>query len=242
MARLRDLDGYSSEVLAHFLKPRGMVLEVGCGEGRNLIWIAANKELKVVGIDINAEYLKKAKSSVTVARADACKLPFKDSSFDCVLCSEVLEHLENPESCVNECRRILKEGGIAVFACPTLNIPLKFLIPIYRKLAGIPKHSHEEHLNVFSAKDIANILKNYFDILEIKYVEFLSVFERRLGIGYSFESSLSSVVAKIRPLRCLASGGWFRVCKSDADKQTYKSPRYKRGCTVQVKRNTELGW
>lgn len=212
MARLRDLDGYSSEVLTHFLKPQGMVLEVGCGEGRNLIFIA-NKGLKVVGIDINDEYLKKAKSSVTVAQADARKLPFKDSSFDCVLCSEVLEHLEDPESCVNECRRILKEGGIAVFACPTLNIPLKFLIPIYRKLAGIPKHSHEEHLNVFSVKDIANILKNYFNILEIKYVEFLSVFERRLGIGYSLESGLSSVGAKIPPLRCLASGGWFRVCK-----------------------------
>lgn len=219
MARIRDQHGYASEALAHFLKPQGMVLEVGCGKGRNLIYMA-NQKFKVVGIDINAEYLKKAKLAatkaklaVTVVQADACKLPFKDSSFDCILCSEVLEHLKDPESCVSECRRILKGGGIATFACPTLNIPLKALIPVYRKLAGIPRHSYEEHLNVFSAKDLINMLKNYFDIIQIKYVEFLSVVERRLGVGYSLDDRLSSLSAKIPFLHYFSSGVWFKVRK-----------------------------
>ena len=208
----RDRDGYSSDGLCEFLQPRGMVLEVGCGDGRNSMPIT-DKGLKLVGIDILVRHRENLSSLFEMVQADAYCLPFGDGSFDYVLCSELLEHLEEPESGIIEIHRVMKNGGTAVFTCPILNIPVKPLIPIYRRLAGIPQHSYREHIQVFSAKEITKTLSQHFDIEAIKYVDFLSLLQRRLGIGYSFDTYLSSIAAKITPLCYLAGGGWFKVQK-----------------------------
>ena len=45
-------------------------------------------------------------------------LPFRDSSLDSVICAEVLEHLERPQECISEIKRILKPGGAAYITVP----------------------------------------------------------------------------------------------------------------------------
>jgi SAM-dependent methyltransferase len=45
-------------------------------------------------------------------------IPLDDESFDMVLCTEVFEHLENPEIALNEIYRVLKGGGKIVFSMP----------------------------------------------------------------------------------------------------------------------------
>lgn len=47
-------------------------------------------------------------------------LSYPDSSFDLVLHSEVLEHVNDPAQALNECRRILKPGGICLFTTPLI--------------------------------------------------------------------------------------------------------------------------
>ncbi len=211
--RLRDQDGYASDILAQFLQPRGTVLEVGCGQGRNLIYLA-NLGLKVVGVDINEDCVRKvASATITALQADASNLPFQDNSFDHILCTEVLEHLADPDTCLSECYRVLKGNGTALFTCPTLNIPLRMLVPFYRKLAHIPQHSYGDHLSVFSAKQVISLLGKRFEIVEVKYVEFLTILERRFNIGYGLEEGLSSFAYKLNLLRYLAGGGWFKVRK-----------------------------
>ena len=49
---------------------------------------------------------------------DAQTLPFQSNSFDCLLASEVLEHLANPQSFVDEARRVLRPGGLVVLTVP----------------------------------------------------------------------------------------------------------------------------
>jgi ubiquinone/menaquinone biosynthesis C-methylase UbiE len=213
MIRFRDDVGYSSELLFSFLQPQGTVLEIGCGEARNSIYMA-NRGFNVIGIDISIEYMKKAMLPIQTLQADAYCLPFKASSFDCILCSEVLEHLEHPEFCIKESYRVLRNGGVAVFACPTLNIPIKALIPIARKLAGIPLHSYQEHVHVFSEKQLSRMLSCYFDIIAVKHVEFLFVLQRRLGIGYSLESYLPSLSARFPLLHYFSGGAWLKVRKT----------------------------
>jgi SAM-dependent methyltransferase len=55
---------------------------------------------------------------------DAHDLPFEDGSFECILCTEVLEHLHTPEKAINEMRRVLKPGG-------TLILTTRFIFPIH---------------------------------------------------------------------------------------------------------------
>lgn len=57
-------------------------------------------------------------------RGDAHTLPFADDSFDTVLCTEVLEHLVEPQRAIDEIFRVLKPGG-------TLLLTTRFLFPIH---------------------------------------------------------------------------------------------------------------
>lgn len=58
------------------------------------------------------------------ARGDAHALPFVDGAFDVVLCTEVLEHLQEPQRAIDEMHRVLKPGG-------QLLLTTRFLFPIH---------------------------------------------------------------------------------------------------------------
>jgi len=123
-----DLDQYHFEKLHHLLRLvdfngyRGRrVLEVGCGAGVDLARFARGGAI-VVGVDL-------APSAIDLARAnfgqqglsgefhvaDGEQLPFPDDSFDFVFAHGVVQYTSHPQRLVDECRRVLKPGGEAVF-------------------------------------------------------------------------------------------------------------------------------
>lgn len=106
------------ELLAGFpFPPRGAVLEVGCGEGGNLVNLGAvvrSDARLIVGMDLFERKVAFGQRQVTTARfvcGDALALPFKDESFDAVLCRDLLHHLEDRGPAIAELRRICKPGG-----------------------------------------------------------------------------------------------------------------------------------
>ncbi|MGD0277731.1 MAG: class I SAM-dependent methyltransferase [Smithella sp.] len=111
------------------LKPNDVVLDAGCGLGRHLRHLARMPELKIFGIDKNTWALTETAKSVATmpdaqskdylfSIADITKLPFADASFDCVICSEVLEHIPDHEKAMKELDRILKPQGTLVVSVP----------------------------------------------------------------------------------------------------------------------------
>jgi ubiquinone/menaquinone biosynthesis C-methylase UbiE len=103
------------------LKP-GKILEIGCGNCRNLIGFAKSG-FDCYGIDFSKnmlkyarEYCKKYDFKVKLKKARAEKLPFKKESFDYVLSIATLHHLKRDEQelAVKEMRRVLKPKGIAL--------------------------------------------------------------------------------------------------------------------------------
>lgn len=54
---------------------------------------------------------------------DAHRLPFKDDAFDCVKCTELLEHVENPDKVIKEIPRVLKSSGVLILSMP-FNFPI----------------------------------------------------------------------------------------------------------------------
>jgi len=94
------------------------VLFVGCGQGSELrIFNGARR----VGLDISITGLLKVKNNdpkADLVQGDAHLLPFISGSFDCVICSEVLEHLSEPEKSVREMHRLLRDRGYLVVTVP----------------------------------------------------------------------------------------------------------------------------
>jgi ubiquinone/menaquinone biosynthesis C-methylase UbiE len=88
------------------------VLEVGAGEGElamHLVRTAPAADL-YLATDLTVEHMAgRVDSRVTTGVASAYALPYESSSFDVVVCCEVLEHLEDPDRGLAECARVARE-------------------------------------------------------------------------------------------------------------------------------------
>jgi SAM-dependent methyltransferase len=62
-----------------------------------------------------------SQSTATSVVGDAQCLPFADTSFDTVFCSQVLEHVPEPWLCLSEFRRVLKPGGTLILSVPHIS-------------------------------------------------------------------------------------------------------------------------
>lgn len=93
---------------------RGDLLDIGCGD-RNKEPVFAAFVDRYVGLDhIGTGHGLDAVDIV----ADAYAVPRPDASFDTVLCTAVLEHLERPADAVREAYRLLRPGGHAIYTVP----------------------------------------------------------------------------------------------------------------------------
>lgn len=96
----------------------GRILEVGVGTGLSLPAYRSARE--VVGIDISAPMLEKARRRVAQRRLhnvemltvmDAEHLDFPDAAFDVVVAQYVVTAVSNPEAALDEFARVLRPGG-----------------------------------------------------------------------------------------------------------------------------------
>jgi SAM-dependent methyltransferase len=123
-----DLDQYHFEKLHHLLRLvdfdgyRGRsVLEVGCGAGVDLARFAKGGA-EVTGVDLAPSAIELARANFSQQGlrgrfevADGEHLPFHDNCFDLVYAHGVVQYAANPRQLVEECRRVVKPGGEAVF-------------------------------------------------------------------------------------------------------------------------------
>jgi ubiquinone/menaquinone biosynthesis C-methylase UbiE len=101
------------------------ILDVGCGEGTRLNYLAKNNK-GAVGIDVSKYAIQLANKKFPGNKhlvADCEKIPFPDGRFDLVYSAFVFEHLDNPEKVFTEMGRVLKTGGSMVIAAPNYGAP-----------------------------------------------------------------------------------------------------------------------
>lgn len=108
------------------------VLDLGCGRGRHCHALYYHRNCQVVGIDLGLEDVLAARegfegfpdlegrsqSVFGLGVADALHLPFADASFDRIVCSEVLEHIPDHLSAIDEIARVTRPGGLVGISVP----------------------------------------------------------------------------------------------------------------------------
>jgi SAM-dependent methyltransferase len=93
---------------------KGKLLDIGCGE-KPYEKLLSEFVDKHIGLD-HIESIHSKKNIDLFGTA--YDIPSGDEEFDSVLCSAVLEHLEEPEKALKECNRILRRNGIAIYSVP----------------------------------------------------------------------------------------------------------------------------
>jgi SAM-dependent methyltransferase len=114
------------------LRPGRRLLDLGCGTGRHSAEALRCPGILVVGADRQRADLAHARNRLRfheyagasaggrwgLIAADAADLPFGRGRFDGVICSEVLEHVEDDRGAVRELARVLKPGGTLAVSVP----------------------------------------------------------------------------------------------------------------------------
>lgn len=96
------------------------VLDVGCGNALFTQWLR-QRAAEVVGVDHTPRNCRQGRREYPELRLAASAgehLPFADASFDCVVCSDTVEHVDDDQACIDELIRVLKPGGTLIVTMP----------------------------------------------------------------------------------------------------------------------------
>lgn len=106
---------------------QGRVLEIGCGLGHLLTWLAQDYE--VYGSDINEWALAQARQNVPQGKFDLLSATdlsaYPAGHFQILIAKHVVEHLPQPEQAIAEMGRVLARGGLLLLATPNLDSPMR---------------------------------------------------------------------------------------------------------------------
>ena len=137
-----------------------IILDVGCGTGYITDIINRSVDANIICCDMNSNRISFAKTQFHLETiiADVTYLPFKNSSFDTVLAIEIIEHLQNMESAINEIKRVSKENVIITVPHDPYFMMANFLRGKNLKTFGNPP----DHINHFNKKTFKSILSKYY--------------------------------------------------------------------------------
>lgn len=151
------------------------VLDVGCASGWLLSEVAKNyPKAQCTGIDVYKkalDYGSKNYKNLKLIEADAHKLPFSEKSFDLIICTEVLEHVQDPKGVLQEIKRVLKPGGVVIVEMDTNNLLFRLIWFGWTRFKG--RVWKDSHLHQFNQKRIKKIIINSgLSLLKQKFFNF----------------------------------------------------------------------
>ena len=102
------------------------ILDVGCADGRLLTWYRdaiPGRTIETYGIDIGEEAVERARRAGHHAVAGRFELDTElpDGTFDLILASHVIEHVDDPVGFARRAAELLKPGGVFMFATPNVD-------------------------------------------------------------------------------------------------------------------------
>jgi ubiquinone/menaquinone biosynthesis C-methylase UbiE len=111
-----EMNAGTREILAASVKDNTHWLDLGCGLKP---FASSFNHAHYIGIDIEVSG-RSGDMKVPDKYFDGINIPYEDNTFDGVLCTQVLEHVENLDLLLAECNRVIKMGGSFVVSVPFL--------------------------------------------------------------------------------------------------------------------------
>ena len=142
------------------LRPGEKLLDAGCGEGRHCFG-ALERGAQVVGLDLDLDSLRIAASPLrnrgkevgsfgAMLQGNTFQLPFRDETFDKVICSEVMEHVHDYRAAARELARVTKPNGRVAITIPTATSE-----HLYLHLGDDYFESPGGHIRIFRPRQLA---------------------------------------------------------------------------------------
>lgn len=149
------------EIICAWARGAGKTLDIGCGS--SVILQSIND---VVGMDILHNKLRYMRRyDVPLMRASIFALPVGDATFDCIVCSQVIEHIPYDDQIFAEFRRVLRPGGLLILGTPDYDtIGWRTIEPLYGFFA--PGGYKDEHITHYTRDRLIQLCREWGFALE----------------------------------------------------------------------------
>ncbi|MBT2509055.1 class I SAM-dependent methyltransferase [Streptomyces sp. ISL-98] len=171
--------------------PPATVLDIGCGDGTAAATATPLlRGHRIIGVDWSQDALRRASTRIEhVIRGELTDggLPFGNGAAQAILFSEVIEHLVDPDSALDELRRVLAPGGHLMLSTPNLAawynraLLLAGVQPVFsevslRAIHGRPGREVVGHLRLYTARALREFLTaSGFEVIRIAGAPFHGV-------------------------------------------------------------------
>jgi 2-polyprenyl-3-methyl-5-hydroxy-6-metoxy-1,4-benzoquinol methylase len=154
--------------LTRLLKPSS-VLDIGCGEGLVVRQLGASfAQVRIHGLDISPELLRVAQSvapNCTYTAGNAYQLPLQSNCYDLVVCTEVLEHVDQPDLAAAEIVRV----GTDHVLLSVPHEPLWRMANLMRGKYLADRGNTPGHVNHWSRRGFIRFASNHLNILAVRH-------------------------------------------------------------------------
>jgi dolichol-phosphate mannosyltransferase len=141
-------------IVTSWARGAGLTLDAGCGS--SIIIQSLND---AVGLDYNfakTRYLRRLQ--IPAVRGSSFALPFKNEVFDCVISSQVIEHINREQVLFDEMWRVLRPGGTLIIGTPDYSTwQWRAIEPVYGML--MPWAYRDEHVTHYTRADLTGLLE-----------------------------------------------------------------------------------
>jgi len=199
--------------LIPFYSKKAAVLDIGSYPGHISRIVKELFDYEVHGLDFShqvgaqafASYVDAMKLDGILIRdcnVDRDAIPFSNETFDIVLFTEVIEHLQKPRRILSEINRVLKSNGKLVLSTPNLNSVTNRFRVVVKK----PKRFHG--VKGYTSKELKTLLEDtnfiidrlmFVDLSNVTSLKRALVSPQRLSVSFIFFSMIKYALVKIVP-------------------------------------------
>jgi len=164
------------------------VLDLGCADGLMIKNLSKEFKISATGIELSKDLYERAVVNcpdAVIINSDINEINFsEDEKFDLIICTAVLEHLENPSKVVSKIFNLLSINGITVWTVPD---------PFWEKIATLVGHlDDEQHHHIPNIKELKKLANsNNLKVIEAKKFMFSP-------IGFPLEVKIEKILIKLR--------------------------------------------
>jgi SAM-dependent methyltransferase len=167
------------------------ILDIGTSTGTNLRMLCDLGFTRYEGLDCSEEAVRwcAAKKCGKVTLGDICELPYPDQTFDLILATDIIEHVDDDVAALREIRRALKPGGRALITVPAFGMLWGAHDETARHKRRYRAH---ELLERIAAADLRAGQRFYFNYLLFLPILCVRTLVRRAGIRMQSENQLNT--------------------------------------------------